>query len=494
MAGLSAVDLTPFQQGDVRMFVQRYVTNANEPYEYYGRIQIESPKRTRDEPERRRVPSDERRRKWVTIDNITKDTNTGTVGFETFLDRQMSEDLHEMFEEDEEFSLQIVVGDATHPQNFEQFESKLIVQGMHIVEIGPDGTLNPLDGDDNDDVKMTGSFYFDDTIVIRTITFTETGSAATLRDVIDSIVRWVDSRNRYRWYTLMTNLAATTPYEIFVGSGRKTITWQTVTPTVLSTDGLLDSIRIVGDFLVAFRSTATESHLYCPLSDLDAGTDNFTAVTTGYTAAKGPVSAFVRSSSQVIIVALGGYIYQITGAKQQPTIIDAGVITTQNLNEVHGFGKTVICVGASNALVKSTDGGANFAIGTGPSAGNALTTVFLISEQDIFVGTDNGELWFSEDTGATWTQISMDSDIDLIEQIRFIDKYNGVIAATASAATVKGRTYRTSDSGRNWDRDAPHLLSQKVAVNINTVVMATPNILMSSGLESGTDGISMIAS
>lgn len=489
MAGLTTIDLKPFQGGDVRLYVQRYIANPNEPYDYYGRMQLDSPKRTRDEPERKRSASDDRLRQWKTIDTVVKDTSTNTTDFETTLDREMSEDLHEMFDEDEEFVMQLTVGKSTHPQNFDQWESKMIMTSLHITEIGPDGTLNPQEGEDNDVVKLTGTMYYDDAILVKKVRFTETGSAESVRAVLDSKVRWVDSRNRYRWYALLTNAAAVSPSSILIGSGRKTVTWQAVEPTGLSTDGLLDSIQIIGDFLVGFRSTTAESHYWIALDEIDAGTNNFTVVTTGYTAAKGPVRSYVRSAGQTLICGLGGYIYELASAKAQPSIKDAGVATTQNLNDIHGLGSNVVAVGASNALIISTDGGANWSALTGPSSGNALTAVWMLSDEEWFVGTDNGELWFTEDIGVTYTQISIETGVDAINQIRFSNRYVGAMATTASAASVKGRTYRTSDSGANWDRTAPHVLTPVVADEINTIALADTNTMLTGGLETGTDGI-----
>jgi hypothetical protein len=489
MGALLSKDIRAFQASKVRFFVQRHVANPSEAYNYWGRMQMDGPKDSRDEPERRRSPSDERRNAWITVDVVSRDKNPGTAGFEMWMDRELAEDLHEMIQYDEEFTLQAVVGDSEHPQTFEQWDSKMILPRKHITELGPDGAMNPLDGGDNDDVKLTGTMWYDDLIMIKKLKGTQTASAATVREVVDAAVRWVDSRNRWRWYQLLTNTAATTPSAILIGKGRETTTWSTLTPSVLSTAGQLVRMDIMGDYLVALRSeNPSESHLYITLDDLDAGTDNFTAK-TGYTANKGPRAIYVRSASQAIIVGLGGYIYQIDGPRSTPSVIDAGAATAQNLNDVHGSGDVVVAVGASNALVFSVDRGATFAARTGPIVGQALNAVWCLSEDEWFIGAGNGKLYFTEDKGLNWTEVSVESDLTSIDRIKFYDRYTGYIAANASAATVKGRTYRSTDSGRTWRRTAPDISNAVTANEINVLAVADQNRILSAGLVSGTTGI-----
>jgi photosystem II stability/assembly factor-like uncharacterized protein len=105
------------------------------------------------------------------------------------------------------------------------------------------------------------------------------------------------------------------------------------------------------------------------------------------------------------------------------------------------------------------------------------------------VGTGAGKLYFTEDKGVTWTEISVESDLTSIERIKFYDRYTGYIAAIASAATVKGRTYRTSDSGRTWRRSAPDITNPMTANEVNSLAIASQNHILSAGLLSGTTGI-----
>lgn len=495
MPGVTARDLKAFQSGDVRVFVQRYAANPLNNYDYWGRYSVEDGgMRSRGEPERVRAASDERRRSWITVDTVVKDTETQTLTLNGTADRDLKEPIHEMFETDEEFTVQIVIGVGTSPQSLSEWDSKLICTYSHFVESNPLAeAANVADGDDNASIPLEASVFFDDTMIINKLTFAQVATGLTLREILDSQSRFVSPQYGYRWYMLSTNTPATNPSAVILGKGRRTITWSTINPTPLSTAGKCDRLYIIGEYLVLTRSEAASlSHLYALLSDVDAGTNNYTSV-TGYTATKGPVAMFARSVADIIVVGLGGYIYNLTGPTSTPAVVDAGSVTAQNLNDVHGFGRVVIAVGASNAFVKSSDGGLTFSSVTGPNVGVALNAVWCLSDTEYYVGSADGKLHFTEDGGTTWTLISMDSDIDEIHQIRFVNRHVGYIAAEASAATVKGRVYRTTDAGVTWQKGAPSLNNALTTpVDINTVTAPSVNKVLGAGI-GASNGIAALA-
>jgi len=151
---------------------------------------------------------------------------------------------------------------------------------------------------------------------------------------------------------------------------------------------------------------------------------------------------------------------------------------------------TGMCVGDTNEILATTDGGDSWSTITGPVAQNAVDClgVFVFSAYRWHVVYEDGELWFTEDGGTTWAQrdvplASNAATLDRLNSIDFYDDLHGVMAAkyTDGVAGVWGAIYRTTNGGYNWECYPTDAVYDVGAIGMACVKMATPNLAYGVG-------------
>jgi len=124
-------------------------------------------------------------------------------------------------------------------------------------------------------------------------------------------------------------------------------------------------------------------------------------------AANAPYAGDLISPDFMVVVGANGYVWMSTDYGTTWTTVDSGGATTQNLTKVQICRQNsaiVYAIGASNAFIKSENGGYTWFALTGPSPTDSLTAIEITNENDLLVGNDDGELWESSDGGSTWTK------------------------------------------------------------------------------------------
>lgn len=122
-----------------------------------------------------------------------------------------------------------------------------------------------------------------------------------------------------------------------------------------------------------------------------------------------PYAGDAITPDKLVLVGDSGYVYLSTDYGDTWATVDAGGATTQNLTKVmicRQNPAVIYAIGASNAIIASYNGGYTWVALTGPSAGDALTALEVLHQNDLLVGNDDGELWYTADGGETWTQQS----------------------------------------------------------------------------------------
>lgn len=474
----------------IRMFMQMYEATPDNPLLDYGLTQItDAFSKERPEPTIIEVPSRLRRSNWQKIGRVPQSISAGTVAFQTTANAAGVEDWTYIVERDLDAVAYLVVGEDTSPENPNQWVSKYVLYKSNPYSIAPLGeNLNPKTGEDNAESLATGNIFYWDAYRVKTADFGRVGSSVITRSIVAADGVQYEKGNRY--VALTTNAATSAPSAIVYGEDSGTYTQTDM--TVLSTDGVANDVLIVGDYVLVLRSeSSNEAHYYSTLDDVIAANDNFTEITTNYVATSGPVAGHAVSAANVILVGLGGYIYRLRGVNKAPTVIDAGAITTENLNDVAGYEEFLVVGGAANTVLVSTDGGDSFFSITGPSSGNAITAVEVVARNKFYAGTDNGELWYGEydpKTGAaTYTELQMDGATPTaVNDITFYTPVFGVVAANDGSA---GLLFRTTDGGNTFSNATPEISRFSTALSgitvANTVVLNEQNEIWVGGTTSG---------
>lgn len=491
-------DISIVRGGDTRVFLQTGGIAPDRPYEYFGAISLTGAEQNEGDPTPIYLPSSEVRNAWDIVDEAPTVQELGSADFTQLMDRFLADAWYELRRKKCLFNVQIVLGRCQKPDDFTRWDSKIILRNCRLTSFSlPD--FNPRDGSTNDGLELTGSLSFRELIPVRSIKFGERGSTVIVAEVLDGVVNdhaqcgdcgdVSDGCQRLFFLTLANaGSPGLSSQLVYSTDGGSTMTGLDI-PTLGGSSGT--RIGSVGNFIVVI-SEAGENHHVISVDDAVANdTLGWSAVDDGYVAGKGPRAIWSKSSAETYIAGAGGYIYRLSDPSQGVEVLSDGSLTAEDFNDIHGFGEVVLVVGDNNAVAVSTSSGNTFSLIDGPALGINLTAVWAISRNVWFVGTANGGLYYTTNSGTTWSQISLPAGITNINDIHFVDDVVGYLAAQVGGSA---RVYRTTDSGHSWQNSDPTISNLPTAERINVVVPCHHNFVAAAGRKTaGGDGIVAIA-
>jgi len=186
---------------------------------------------------------------------------------------------------------------------------------------------------------------------------------------------------------------------------------------------------------------------------------------------------------QTFIVVCGedGYIWaSYDGGRTWETLLIGSASTTiQNLSRIminRNNYQVIWTIGASNALLKSENGGSTWAAVTGPSAGDDLIGLWVEDEDHLLILNNDGELWETGDGGETWTQQSALDDMMAAPTAADIVAAPGDVYYLVATDTTDTRVWQNVEGGADgyWVRlitaNPAQPLVAMVAVDANRAV------------------------
>jgi len=208
---------------------------------------------------------------------------------------------------------------------------------------------------------------------------------------------------------------------------------------------------VVSDQYVVISNDSNSLH-YASLDDiLDAEASPWTEVTTGFVVGGEPNAIINITPLDTWIVGDGGYVYFTASPGDGVTVMDAGSTTIEDLNDVEAFDiENIVAVGNNNAVIFTADG-SSFTAVTGPAAGVDLTAVAMRTAAEWWVGTADGRVFVTTDSGDHWTLKGMKGTLAKITKIGWANDTVGFVAAATAAPA--SRLFRTINGGYSWTLD-----------------------------------------
>ncbi len=168
-----------------------------------------------------------------------------------------------------------------------------------------------------------------------------------------------------------------------------------------------------------------------------------------------PRALFALDQYNVWLVTNDGYIYYSEDSGLTWTTQESGALTSdplnciQFLNEDDGF-----AVGDNNIILSTNDGGTTWTALTGPTgkATDEVEALAVVTENRVFIGFSDGELWYTENAGASWAQRTLPVALSIINDIAFLEENEYIGYLVGNTAAGAGVILRTIDGGYTWEQ------------------------------------------
>lgn len=347
-------------------------------------------------------------------------------------------------------------------------------QGWDTLEVWPAGKPVDIDfGDrshfeDDDALKSIINYVYQSTpYMLTNVVLAQAPVATLVRPVKDIVFGAVErctecgpANDGATWlYGVMDGGAAALPSLVYSTDGGAT--WAATNLTGGSNNELPVSIDwIPGKNRLFVLSPQTNGAYYLvdinPMTGVPTGV---TAVTTGFLASGAPADAYLYNGQAFIASALGA-IQVVTQMGADPKVLTTIGSSTWARIDGDDNGFIAVLASTNRTVAYSINGGTNWATTTAtPGSAGTGTALEVINDQTILVGLSNGEVYYTEDRGETWTKINHGLGFTAITDIKFATRETGYMAGTVGANQVVATTF---DGGRSWSLSAatnPHLSS-----------------------------------
>ena len=474
------------QAGRVRIWIQAGVANPSLPITYFGLLELQKLDQDLGKKTPIWVPSSTVRNRWDIADSLIASPALITTGFLQHANRYLPEKWWALQRTGCDFNVHILNSNCARPDDPSQWDSKVILGRTRLEKIGLP-VLNPMDGTKNVVVDINGDLTAQTMDVVYPLAFQQVGSVIAVAEIIDSFyydaIQCGDcgavSDGCQKVYALQVANAGSPGLSsqlLYAADGG--YTWAEID---IPTLGGLSASRMcpMGIYCLVVSVNQGAYH-YAKFSDINAGTTNWTQITTGFTAGKSPKCIVARDPNTCWIGAQGGVIYSLTYVGNAVTVVVDGSQSSQDVNDIHFYGTTVVAVMNSNAILYSQNSGNNWTLVTGPVVGQNLSAIWCVSPITWFVATGNGQLWYTTNAGTSWTRVQLDAGITTIDDLQMYNDQIGYLAVEIAGAA---RVYRTTDGGNTWRYTPASEIGAlpSAPVRIDVIAPCGPNTVLAVG-------------
>lgn len=395
--------------------------------------------------------------------------------------------------------IHIVIGACNDPRSYDEYDKLVVFEDARVTNYETDD-LGALASGDNAAVNETGDLSGKEAYEVLPVSYGVKAASIVSNEVVDIIIcdsvscgDCEDPSDGCKKIFGITKAAGGSPsteadivYSIDGG-----INWYAHDIESLDPADDPDGIGCIGSYVVVVSEDSESLH-YALKSEMDTLTDpDWTEVTTGFVAGKGP-RAIWSLGDMAFVVGAGGYIYKIENPTSGASVLDAGSVVTSALNDVHALDdEFAIAVGNAGAVLFTNTGIAWALAPTSPVGyGTNLLCCWAKSTTEWWVGSDDGHLYYTLNAGKTWTEKSFDgSGAGAVYDIKFSTKSVGWISH--STATPKGRILRTTNGGYTWKLTPESTKIFPACDQISAIAVCSfnPNFVIGGGLaDDGADG------
>jgi len=222
-----------------------------------------------------------------------------------------------------------------------------------------------------------------------------------------------------------------------------------------------DAMADAGSYIIVV-SRNDDAHHSIRFSTADSiDPTGWTRQATGYVNNIGLYDVFALSPEEIYIAAEGGYAYRLDEPTGEPTTLTDGSIVTDDLKHVDGHSRTIVFAGdAGKVLVSENKGESLIERAITLKDGSVITgdvqSLGVQSDTTWFLAVA-GALYYTEDKGLSYRQKALDSNISVINDIRFVKPIHPVVGYLTAEKNGVGTVYRTHDAGYSWHNDKPDL-------------------------------------
>jgi len=214
------------------------------------------------------------------------------------------------------------------------------------------------------------------------------------------------------------------------------------------------------------------------------GTTWTTVAIGGAAAGEGGVwgqAVFSLHGRFIFLAGANGSIWKSTDYGLTWTQVEAGTIHAGDYNCIHFADEYYgVAGGAADVIAVTTDGGITWSAATATGDGGDIMCCWQHDKNRIWVGTDDGQIYFSRDGGTTWTERTgwEGAGVGQVNGMSWYDDHYGFIVSDTAAPV--GTVLRTINGGYDWEP-----ITTPANSGLTHIAAVAPDLAYGTGLANG---------